>query len=142
MSADILLSRLTGMRERGPGKWSARCPAHEDKAPSLSVRELADGKLLVKCFAGCTVDEVVGAVGMDLSDLFPRQLAPGMGDAPLRRRMPLTPLQGLELIAKDAHFAAVTAANQAQGVTLTAADLQALLKAAAHIAYVLDEVKS
>ena len=41
-----LLSRLDGVRETSTGQYMARCPAHDDKSPSLSVTE-RDGKLLV-----------------------------------------------------------------------------------------------
>jgi len=68
---DARLSRLDKVRASGQGRWMARCPAHGDKGASLSVRELADGRVLVHCFGGCDVQAVVGAVGMELSDLFP-----------------------------------------------------------------------
>lgn len=68
---DTLLSHLDKVRASGQGRWMARCPAHGDKGPSLSVRELADGRVLVHCFAGCAVHEVLGAVGLDIEALFP-----------------------------------------------------------------------
>ena len=49
----------------------ACCPAHEDKSPSLAIKENHDGRILVKCFAGCGAADVVHAVGLTLSDLFP-----------------------------------------------------------------------
>ena len=69
---DILLSRLDGVKQTGPGKWLARCPAHEDRSPSLSIRETDDCRVLVHDFAGCSVDSICAAVGLELSDLFPR----------------------------------------------------------------------
>lgn len=66
MSADALLSRLDKVKRTGPDKWVARCPAHDDRGPSLAVRELEDGRVLVHCFAGCGADEVVGAVGLEM----------------------------------------------------------------------------
>jgi hypothetical protein len=47
----------------------ARCPAHEDSDPSLSIRE-AENKLLVHCFAGCSVEAICGAMGLKVADLF------------------------------------------------------------------------
>jgi hypothetical protein len=64
------VSRLGKVRGRN-GSWTAQCPAHDDKSPSLSVRETEDGRVLVHCFGGCPVHEVVSAVGMDMTDLFP-----------------------------------------------------------------------
>src|SRR5262249_25779904 len=70
MTTEAFLSRLEGVRERSHDNWVARCPAHDDKFPSLSIREGDDGRVLVHCFAGCTVDEITGALGLRISDLF------------------------------------------------------------------------
>jgi hypothetical protein len=74
---DEFLARLENLRKSGRG-WSARCPAHVDRSNSLSVALGDDGRLLVHCFAGCTVAEIVGAMGLHITDLFP--------DAPPRAR--------------------------------------------------------
>lgn len=67
-----LLHRLEGVREVGHGKWIARCPSHQDKSPSLSIRETSDGRVLVHDFAGCSAVEVLSAIGLGLTDLFER----------------------------------------------------------------------
>ena len=64
----ILLARLEGVRPAGPHSWVARCPAHDDRDPSLSV-SVKGGRILLYCFAGCTPDEVLGAVGLTWKDL-------------------------------------------------------------------------
>ena len=66
-----LAERLSAKRVR-EGQWIARCPAHEDRDPSLSLRLLEDGRWLVHCHAGCPPGAVVGAVGLSLSDLYPK----------------------------------------------------------------------
>lgn len=54
----------------GPARGSSwRCPAHEDRSPSLSVDE-GEGRALVKCFAGCSAEAVAGALGLAMADLF------------------------------------------------------------------------
>lgn len=68
---DLLLSQLKKVTTKGKGQWMACCPAHEDKSPSLAIKENHDGRILVKCFAGCGASDVVHAVGLTLSDLFP-----------------------------------------------------------------------
>lgn len=73
MSADNLLSRLDKVKQTGHGKWIACCPAHGDKSPSLSIRETDDGTILVHCFAGCSAVEIISAVGLQMSDLFPEK---------------------------------------------------------------------
>jgi putative DNA primase/helicase len=66
------LQDVTGERPTRNGDgWKARCPSHFDRNPSLSISEGADGRVLVKCFAGCDVDAIVAALGLTTSDLFP-----------------------------------------------------------------------
>jgi hypothetical protein len=71
MDIEILLSRLDKVRSNGNGKWLALCPAHPDKSPSLAIKQTEDGKLLMHCFSGCHVTDIVEALGLNLSDLFP-----------------------------------------------------------------------
>lgn len=61
MTIHDLLSLLDGVRKSGRG-WVARCPAHADNDPSLSVRE-GDRGILLKCWAGCSYAEVLAAIG-------------------------------------------------------------------------------
>lgn len=70
MSVDTLLQRLTKVKG-GRGHWTACCPAHEDRSPSLAITETDDGRILLKCFGGCSVQAIVGSIGMDMTDLFP-----------------------------------------------------------------------
>ena len=69
MQIDEFLSRLEGVRPNGNGSMAC-CPAHDDRTPSLSVSEGEDGRILVKCFAGCDPEAIVQAVGLGLEDLF------------------------------------------------------------------------
>jgi Protein of unknown function (DUF3631)/Toprim-like len=91
--AERLLGRLEGVRRSGKG-WTARCPAHEDRQPSLSIAEGEDGRLLLHCFAGCPVERVVAAVGLELRDLFPEDGRAGplwAAEAPARASRELHP---------------------------------------------------
>jgi hypothetical protein len=84
---DKVLHGLAGLKRVGPGKWIARCPAHDDRRPSLSIREADDGKVLLHCWIGCSAAEVVTALGLSLSDLFPhdRRNLSDHGTGPMRR---------------------------------------------------------
>lgn len=73
MSADHLLARLEHVKRTGRDRWMARCPAHADKQASLSVRELGDGRTLVHDFAGCSVEDILTAVGLDFDALYPER---------------------------------------------------------------------
>lgn len=70
MIAEDFIGRLEKVRKSGDRVWSARCPAHADKGPSLRITD-DDGKILIHCFAGCSAADVVAAVGVTLADLFP-----------------------------------------------------------------------
>ena len=65
-----ILPRLDGVKQINSGQWQARCPAHDDRSPSLSLTHGADGRALVRCWAGCSALEVVHSMGLELSDLF------------------------------------------------------------------------
>ena len=74
-----LLERLRSVTRCGDG-WLAQCPAHDDARSSLSVNRGVDGRWLVKCHAGCSLDQVLRPLGLKAADVFPTD-----GQAPGRR---------------------------------------------------------
>lgn len=140
---DLACSRLQKVRMRGPGMFTALCSAHDDRTPSLSGKELPDGRLLLKCQAGCSIHEVVSAMGLTLADLFPpREPRPGAGSSPERRRRLLTAGQALELLDAEALLVASSAATLAAGQPLNGDDLDRLLTASARVAVLREEVRA
>lgn len=129
MSVDALLSRLENIKRTGAGRWIARCPAHADRRASLSIRELEDGQVLVHCFAGCAVDEVLSAAGVEMSALFPER---DTGHRKQERR-PFNAADVLRCVGFEALVVAVSANDVANGKTLTPADLERLKVAAARL---------
>jgi hypothetical protein len=88
MSVQDLIGRLDKARETvRRGNWTARCPAHEDKEPSLSIREEGDGRVLVHCFAGCSVEDILAAVGLEFDAIYPPEPI-GVRLPPIRRPFP------------------------------------------------------
>lgn len=71
MSIENLLSRLQKVKPTGRGRWTCLCPSHDDRSPSMHIKLEDDGKILINCKAGCDVYDIVGAVGIELSDLMP-----------------------------------------------------------------------
>lgn len=69
MTVDELLPRLHGVRRTKNG-WSAKCPGHDDRQNSLSVGIGDDGRILLTCFAGCRVEAIAKALGLEVRDLF------------------------------------------------------------------------
>jgi hypothetical protein len=64
------VAELLGARRTGAGKWMARCPVHDDQHPSLSISTGDDGRTLLHCFAGCSLADILAAIGLRTSDLF------------------------------------------------------------------------
>jgi putative DNA primase/helicase len=68
-----ILNRVDGIRRSGSG-WMARCPAHDDRQASLSVTVGDDGRALLYCHAGCSLEAVTDGLGIAPADLFePRE---------------------------------------------------------------------
>jgi hypothetical protein len=138
-SADRLLGRLERVRQAGPGRWIARCPAHEDKGPSLSIRELDDGRVLLNDFGGCETSDVLAAVGLTFSDLFPERRpgsGPAGGSAPTSSRIP--PRDLLEIISEETSVVAIIAADFLARRSIPETDWQRLAKAASRIGLARD----
>jgi hypothetical protein len=127
-AADKLLDRLDGVKRSGDLRWMAKCPAHLDKTPSLSIRAQDDGRVLIHCFAGCPSIDVLQAIGLDFGDLF---------DKPLAHYLP--PIRGglsaRELLELNAHESTVAAmlADKATAGTLTPTEVTRLAQAAARL---------
>ncbi len=96
MTITDFLSRLDGVRETSTG-WQAKCPAHDDKTPSLSIAEGDDGRVLLKCHAGCTSEAIVQALGLDLRDLFPAPPGCTLEAYAAAKRLPVEFLRSLGL---------------------------------------------
>jgi putative DNA primase/helicase len=69
MTTAEILSRLEPVKKTADG-WTARCPGHGDKTPSLSVSTGDDGRTLIDCKAGCPTGKICAALGITLADLF------------------------------------------------------------------------
>jgi hypothetical protein len=92
----IAALKARGSRRSG-GNW--QCPAHADRTPSLSVTDSVDlgtghGTVLVHCHAGCSVDDVLAALGLEPSDLFA-----GNGQGELFPASKFSPV-GLDILRK------------------------------------------
>ena len=107
MSIDTLISRLDGVKKTGANRYLARCPAHDDRSPSLSVAEGDDGRTLIHCFAGCPPLDILNAVGMKFSDIMPERLGDVSG--PVRSR--ISPREALEALDHEALVVAVIASD-------------------------------
>jgi putative DNA primase/helicase len=63
VSEPEILTKLSNVTRSSNG-WTARCPAHDDERPSLSISIGEDGRVLIYCFAGCPPEQALAAIGM------------------------------------------------------------------------------
>lgn len=113
---DLVLSRLDKVKAAGASRWKACCPAHDDRDPSLSIREADDGKVLLHCWAGCFTADVLAAIGLTVRDLFPEVHGDSRGPV---RRGPSKAAQQLE-----ATVISIAVEQLRQGKQLSTADLE------------------
>ncbi len=132
-----LLPRLEQAKKTGADRWIAQCPAHDDKRPSLSVRELPDGTLLVKCWSGCGGADIVGAAGLRLHDLFPRSRE---NRRPLRPSERWIPREALSGVAFEALVVAVAGEQLLAGTPLTRDALDRVAQAVGRLRAAASEV--
>jgi hypothetical protein len=134
-AAARVLSTLPTVRQTGPGRWLARCPAHDDRRASLSVREI-DGRVLIHCFAGCSAGDVVSALGLSLCDLFERPLAQAVESSAPR----VNATDVLVALAHEAMVVVLVCEALAEGQPLDADKRSRLNLAAGRIIRALDVV--
>jgi hypothetical protein len=98
MTFDEFLARLDNVKPSGGDKATAHCPAHRDSNNSLSIAK-GDKGVVVKCFAGCEVDAICAALGIEVKELFPPREALEPRKKKKREESPPKPLTLAELAA-------------------------------------------
>ncbi|MHB1873025.1 MAG: DNA primase [Steroidobacteraceae bacterium] len=125
MGLDALLSRLDRVQRNAHG-WRADCPNGHKARGALSVTQGDDGRVLLHCFAGCAVADVLGALGLTLADVMPERLRDESPEArrQARERFRLASVSAAAgVIAREADLVLIAAADTAQGIPLAEADL-------------------
>lgn len=87
MALEQLLEKLDQVRQVGVGEFVACCPAHDDRNPSLAISVKEDNCVLIWCHAGCGACNVLDAIGLDFSALYPQPFkGDSLAEKPLKRR--------------------------------------------------------
>lgn len=117
----------------GPDKARMSCPGplHDrgDKNPSLSVRETPEGVLLLKCWAGCKLHEILQPMGLEPADLYP---TPAHFHLPQMHR-PFTASDALAGLEYSSLVLVQIADQLATGAPLSDADRRSLVQATMRI---------
>jgi len=127
---DNLLSRLKKVKKTGNDSFIACCPAHDDKSPSMTIREVENGKLLIHCFAECSIENIIGSIGLDFDDIMPDKV-----DDEIRRsrKIPFSPSDVLACVKADAKYLYLVFCDIDKGNALTPDNLEYAKRAAARI---------
>jgi hypothetical protein len=140
MTAAVILPRLQRVRQTGRAQWVACCPCHDSRSrSSLSIRELGDGRVLLHDFGGCAVEDVLGAVGLSMADLFPERIDTGpesRGDRRYRSKVPqaFDPATLLRAVHADILTAATIIVRFLDGAAIDEAECGVLYAAAGRVA--------
>ena len=126
---DLLLSRLDRVKRTKIDSWMACCPAHPDRSASLSIRELDDGRVLVHCFAGCSVHEILDAADIPIDALFPPRALPFAKS----ERRPFPAADVLRAISFEAMVVAAAGVSLLAGSSFSEADRGRLILAVSRI---------
>lgn len=135
---DSLLHRLDKVKQNGKGKWLALCPAHDDKTPSLSIKETDDGTILLKCWAGCPAVDIVHGISLELRDLFPRTINHKPRTA-YHQRIHIEYRDLLRMMSKDLDIVCICAGDVIRG-EFNQTDMSALADATGRIRSALEAV--
>jgi hypothetical protein len=135
---NIFLNRLDGVKTNGPCKWLAKCPAHNDRSPSLAIK-LVDDRILIHCFAGCSIQAVLDAVGLDMANLFPDRFT--NPDTPKPKAPRFSPYELFPLLIQEALILALAFDAVVSGDALADTDKQRAIQAFNSVMRLNSEVK-
>lgn len=126
MSIQRILNNLNKVKRTGDGRYVACCPAHDDSSPSLCIRELPDGRVLIHCFGGCDIESILSAMNLHLTDLYPEPIM--QYGRPNQR--PFNPSDVLLCIRNESRLSALAIADILHGKVLSTEQKERLLLAA------------
>lgn len=129
---DALLSRLHRVKRTSSSTWIASSPTREDKHPSMTIRLLDDGRILIHDHGGDSPAEILGAIGLSFESLFPERSGPAAYPAKPERR-PFYAADVLRAVGFEGLLVAVAASALAAGESLALADRDRLMLAVSRI---------
>ena len=135
MTGTKFLERLNRVSRTGDGTYRCECPTHGGH--SLSVKLLDDGRILLKCWAGCETESVLAALGMTFADLFEKSL----GEFSPVRRNPWSTRDVHELIIRESLTVSVIASDLLDRRTIVENDWQRLAQAVNRLAQIAGAVR-
>ena len=134
---NTVLSRLEKVQRIGNDRYKAICPAHDDRSPSLAIKD-DEGRLLLHCFGGCETLDVLSAIGLDFADIMPDKLTGNFK----KDKKPFYAMDILGIIKFEATLTYIYASDMAKGLTLSGSDKERALLAASRINHAYEVAKN
>ena len=133
---DLVLSRLEKVNSLGKGKYLAICPSHDDRSPSLAIKQV-DDRILIHCFAGCDTADVLQSMQLEFSDIMPNT---AKGNFP-REKSPFYSSDVLKTLREDMQILIACALHMSKGFKLCESDLRRLFLASSKIKHAYEVTK-
>lgn len=130
-----VLNRFDNVKETGSGQYSCRCPAHNDKSNSLGIKQDGD-KILMNCFAGCSVKSILDSVGLQWKDI----LSPNDEMNKLIKKS-FNPYAVLKMLRDEVLHVGLSSSSIIKGNKLSEEDHSRLLKAISNIRSAYEKCK-
>lgn len=131
-----ILSLFNGTRKTGESQWQCKCPVHGDKTASLGIA-FKDGRILINCFAGCSLESILKSVGLKFDDIMPEK---NLGHHKPERHL-WNPYSVLKSIRDDVGFVYMCAHHMAKGKRLLDSDYEKLKKITPELRGAYDKCK-
>jgi len=127
---DNLLQKLEGLRKTGPNKWLAKCPGHDDRSASFSIKFTDDGNILIHCFAGCDKENILSSIGLTFADLFPPRNARDFDPTKPRPKPPkFTASEMIRLCVFESTVISLAMSSILEGVKLANSEIERVKQA-------------
>jgi hypothetical protein len=126
MHVQEFINHFDNVKETGNGQYSCRCPSHKDRSNSLGIKQ--DGeRILLNCFAGCSVKSILDAVNLKWSDILPAN------EFDYEIKKTFNPYSVLKMLRDEVLLVGLCSAHIRKGKSLNDADHKRLLKAISNI---------
>lgn len=141
MSVQQLLNKLIKVKHNGNGSYMACCPAHDDRSPSLSIKDNGDGRIMLKCFAGCETIDILQSIGLDWDDVMPpKQEKPVHVIKPKQHSIYAD--DALQIVRNESQIIVMAAMDITKGVKINEPEMERIKKAMTRINTALEAVKN
>ncbi len=135
IAKEEILARFSKVYKSGEGEYQCLCPSHNDRTASLGLKFKED-KMILNCFAGCSMEDIIGAVGLSWADVMPNNV-----DTEYKPEKRFNPYSVLKATRQDLLFIAVCAGHVASGKELDKEDSEKLFNITGRLRDVYDYTK-